>query len=131
MTSQLLRGRVRSGRGDFGIWLAKLRDYYRAKTGMMLFPGTLNVELPEPFSLPFDRIRLEGEEYGGRVSVNIVPCRIQGLPAFILRTDNNEAGTGHHPRTIVEVAADVNLRAACGLKDGDLVEIEVEFRSRE
>ena len=126
MTRRTLRGRVRSGRGDFGIWLARLKDHYRSKTGMLLFPGTLNVELPEPFSLPPDRIRLEAEEYGGRVSVNIVPCRVRGLPAFILRTDNNEAGTGHHPRTIVEVATNANLRETFGLKDGDLVEIEVE-----
>ena len=122
---QLLRGRVRRGRGDFGRWLTKLQEHYRAKTGMSLFPGTLNVELPEPYSLPTQRIRLEGHEYGGTVSVSMVPCRILGLPAFILRTDRNESGAGDHPRTIVEVAADANLRETFGLEDGDLVEIEV------
>jgi riboflavin kinase len=122
---QLLRGRVRSGRGDFGFWLAKLEEYYRAKTGMSLFPGTLNVELPEPYSLPRKLIRLEGHEYGGTVSVSIVPCRILGLAACILRTDRNESGAGDHPRTIVEVAAEVNLRETFGLQDGDVVEIEV------
>jgi riboflavin kinase, archaea type len=122
---QLLRGRVRSGRGDFGYWLTKLQEHYRAKTGMSLFPGTLNVELPEPYSLPPKRMRLEGREYGGTVSVNIVPCRILGLAAFILRTDGNESGSGDHPRTIVEVATDANLRRTFGLEDGDSVEIEV------
>jgi len=122
---RLLRGRVRSGRGDFGHWLTKLEEHYRAKTGMSLFPGTLNVELSEPYSLPAQRIRLEGHEYGGTVSVNIVSCRIQGLAAFILRTDGNESGTGDHPRTIVEVASDANLRKTFGLEDGDWVEIEV------
>jgi hypothetical protein len=48
-----------------------------------------------------------------------------GLAAFILRTDANESGTGDHPRTIIEVATDVNLRKTFGLADGDLVEIEV------
>lgn len=122
---QRLVGRVRSGLGDCGIWLAKLEEHYRAKTGMTLFPGSLNVELPEPFSLPLQRMRLEGHEYGGRVSVNIVPCRIFGLAAFTLRTDANESGVGDHPRTIVEVATDVNLRETFELADGDVVEIEV------
>lgn len=123
---QLLRGRVRSGRGDFGFWLKKLQEHYRSKTGMSLFPGTLNIELPEPYSLPAQRLRLEGREYGGTVSVNIVPCRVLGLAAFILRTDRNELGAGDHPRTIVEVATDANLRETFGLEDGDMVEIEVE-----
>lgn len=123
---QLLRGRVRSGRGDFGFWLTKLKEHYRSKTGMSLFPGTLNVELSKPFSLPTKRSRLEGHEYGGTVSVNIVPCRILGLAAFILRTDANELGAGDHPRTIVEVATNANLRKTFGLQDGDFVEVEVD-----
>jgi CTP-dependent riboflavin kinase len=55
-----------------------------------------------------------------------VPCRIFGRRAFILRTDANEAGTGHHPHTIVEVATDVKLRDVYGLRDGDPVEIELD-----
>jgi riboflavin kinase len=61
--------------------------------------------------------------------VTIVPCRILGWAAFILRTDGNESGTGDHPRTIVEVATDVHLRKTFGLADGDWVEIEVESAS--
>jgi riboflavin kinase, archaea type len=38
-----------------------------------------------------------------------VPCSILGKRAFILRTDTNEEGRGHHPKTIVEVATDVAL----------------------
>jgi riboflavin kinase, archaea type len=125
--STVLRGVVRSGLGDCGFWIEKLKEFYRAKTGMTLFPGTLNVELAEPFYVPSTRLRLEGREYGGTVSVSIVPCRVFGREAFILRTDGNEQGTGDHPRTIVEVATDVKLRDAYRLKDGDLVEIELEL----
>jgi riboflavin kinase, archaea type len=91
---------------------------------MTLFPGTLNVQLDEPYTLPNQVIRLEGQEYGGSVSVNIVPCSIFGKSAFILRTDANEEGRGHHPRTIVEVATDVRLRDHFHLNDGDIVSIE-------
>jgi riboflavin kinase, archaea type len=120
----ILRGRVVPGMGSFSYWIEKLHAYYLEKTGMHLFPGTLNVQLDEPYSLPRQCIRLEGTEYGGSVSVNMVPCSIRGKSGFILRTDANEEGRGHHPRTIVEVATDVKLRDHFQLRDGDFVEIE-------
>jgi len=44
----ILRGRVRTGRGDFGKWIGRLQSHYREKTGLSLYPGTLNVELEAP-----------------------------------------------------------------------------------
>ncbi len=122
----ILTGKLISGIGDFSFWIDKLQDYYFKKTGMKLYPGTLNVQLEKPYSLPKRVIRLEKEEYGGTVSVNMVPCRIFGIKAFILRTDKNEAGLGRYPKTIIEVASDIKLRDKYNLKDGDLVEVEVE-----
>jgi CTP-dependent riboflavin kinase len=57
--------------------------------------------------------------------MNLVPCRIGDIAGFIVRTDQNEAGTGDHGRHVVEVAAAVNLRETLGLVDGDEVEIVV------
>jgi riboflavin kinase len=111
--------------GNFSFWIEKLHDYYFRKTGMHFYPGTLNVELEQPYSLPKDVIRLEGHEYGGTVSVSMVPCTIEGRKAFLLRTDLNEQGRGHHPKTIIEIATEVRLRDALGLKDGDVVVIEI------
>lgn len=126
----ILRGRVVSGIGNFSYWIEKLHDHYHRKTGMHLFPGTLNVQLEEAFTLPAQRVRLEKEEYGGTVSVSLVPCRFRGRAAWILRTDPNDEGRGHHPRNIVEVATDVKLREVFGLMDGDLVEIELAEPAR-
>jgi riboflavin kinase, archaea type len=139
----LLRGSVVSGMGNFSYWIEKLQEHYLRKTGMRFYPGTLNVRLDAPYSLPKRVIRLEASEYGGTVSVNIVPCviripsqvihgqivhdQIGGRRAFLLRTDANEEERGHHPKTIVEIAADVRLREHFGLKDGDVVEVEVEL----
>lgn len=120
-----IRGRVVSGMGNFSIWIERLRDHYLRKTGMLLFPGTLNLQLDEPWFVPAGCLRLEGAEYGGTVTVNLVPCTIFGRPAFILRTQANEEGRGHHPRTILEVATDVKLRDTYRLRDGDLVEVEI------
>jgi riboflavin kinase len=121
-----LRGTVESGIGDFGRWIEKLDAHYERKTGMKLYPGTLNVRVTEPYVVPPGCIRLEGHEYAGSVSVSIVPCRVLGRRAFILRTDANEAGTGRHPRTVVEIASDVKLRDEYNLADGDEVSIEVD-----
>jgi riboflavin kinase len=115
---------VVSGRGDFGFWIDRLSGFYAAKTGMQLYPGTLNIALPSPYSLPPDVIRLEAHEYGGSVSVSIVPCTVFGRRAFLLRTDQNEQGTGHHSRNIIEIATDIRLRDAYQLSDGDWVEVE-------
>ena len=121
----VLRSRVVSGVGNFSFWIDKLRDHYAGKTGMQLFPGTLNLQLEHPWSLPPRPIRLEAQEYGGTVSVNLVPCTVFGRRAFILRTDANEEGRGHHPRTIIEIATDVKLRDQYQLQDDDMVEVEV------
>ena len=122
---QVLRGRLVSGRGDFRVWIGRLGDLYEKKTGMRLYPGTLNLELPVSYSLPSTVIRLEAEEYSGKVSVSIVPCRIFDRPAFLLRTDQSEQGTGHHPKNVIEIAADICLRDAFSLQDGDWIEVWV------
>jgi len=119
-----LQGKVVSGVANFGFWIERLSSFYEAKTGMRLYPGTLNIELAAPYSLPANVLRLEAHEYGGTVSVSIVPCRIFDRRAFLLRTDANERGTGHHPRNIIEIATDIRLRDAHQLKDGDWVEVE-------
>lgn|GEM_PF-507388 len=121
----ILQGVVESGIGNFGTWIALLQDHYKRKTGMLLFPGTLNIRLKQAFELPEDCCRLEAEEYDGAVSVNIVPCTIFGREAVILRTDKTDSGDGEHPREIVEIATDIGLRARYGLRDGDVVSITV------
>lgn len=119
-----LRGKVVSGLANFGFWIERLSSFYQRKTGMRFYPGTLNLELPATYSLPPDVLRLEAHEYGGSVSVSIVPCRVFDRQAFLLRTDPNEQGTGHHSRNIIEIATDIRLRDAYHLKEGDWVEVE-------
>ena len=112
-----------TGVGNFSYWIEKLQEHYREKTGMRLFPGTLNIELEEPFELPGGRGRLEAGEYGGTVSVSIVPCKVFGRAAVILRTD--KADGEPESRKIIEVACEVKLRERHRLRDGDWVEVEV------
>jgi riboflavin kinase, archaea type len=119
---QHLIGEVVTGSGNFAFWIDKLHDHYTRKTGLNLFPGTLNVKLAQDYRLPPDCLRLEKEEYGGSVSVSLVPCRIFGRAAFILRTDLAEL---EGEWRIIEIATDVKLRDAFKLSDGDAVTIEL------
>jgi len=122
-----VHGKIVSGRGDFGFWIERLNHFYEQKTGIRLYPGTLNLELTSPYSLPRDVIRLEADEYGGRVSVSIVPCRIFGRQAFLLRTDENERSTGHHSPNIIEIATDIRLREAYNFEMADWVKVEFPY----
>src|SRR5262245_15252359 len=120
----ILTGTVESGENNFSYWLSKFEFQYTAKTGMKLFPGTLNVHLDQAYELPSETLSLRKEELGGEVSVKIMPCRIFGRRAFILRPyrDNTE---DNYDKRAVEIATDIKLRDAYHLKDGDLVRIEV------
>jgi CTP-dependent riboflavin kinase len=107
--------------------MIKYADLYEQCTGVRLYPGSLNVVLEEEYRLPADPpLRLPPAVLGGRVGMNIVPCRFLGLPAFILRTDQNEAGTGHRDRNVIEIGAARRLRDEFGLSDGDVVTIEID-----
>ena len=122
----ILHGVVKSGKGDFSYWLDRLSEHYLRKTGVKLFPGTLNVHLSDQvYHLPSDSVRLEKEEYGGWVSVSIGECTIFGRKAFILRTDTDTGKHGHPPETILEIATDIELRKEYDINDGDMVEVEV------
>lgn len=121
-----LLGEIRTGKNDFSFWMEKLLPYYIQKTGMIFFPGTLNVHLIEcKYYFPVDCIRLEKEEYGGTVSISMTPCTILAKNAYILRTDSDRGKHGYSPEQILEIATDVKLRDEFKLRDGDVIEVEV------
>jgi riboflavin kinase, archaea type len=121
-----LKGEIRTGKNDFSFWMEKLSAYYTKKTGMIFFPGTLNVHLLNcQYYFPPDCIRLEKEEYGGTVSVSMIQCNIFDKNAYIFRTDSDTGKHGYSPEQILEIATDVKLRNLYKLKDGDVVEVEV------
>jgi CTP-dependent riboflavin kinase len=126
---KVVRGTVVSGRGDYAQWIALYQEHYRAKTGLTLFPGTLNLRLSHPYALPPDTIiRLEGQEYGSRVSVSIVPVRIFERPGVILRPDLPPWATVEDAAErllTLEIATDIKLREAHDLHDGDEVEVTI------
>jgi len=57
--------------------------------------------------------------------VSLAPCRIFGRKALILRPDTDHGKFGDSPERILEVATDVGIRETYGVKDRDIVEVEV------
>jgi len=102
--------------------------FSRLDFALLSLTATGRLHTLPPFVPPRSRL---SESPALTVSVSIVPCSILGKSAFILRTDANEQARGHHPRTIVEIAADVRLRDTLHLKDGDIVEIVVPLSAVE
>jgi CTP-dependent riboflavin kinase len=79
--------------------------------------------LGDPWHVGSNAIRVEPPECP--VAFSIVPCTINGIRAFIVRTDKNDRGDGDHPPTVIEVAAAARLRDALNIEDGDEVDVVV------
>ncbi len=101
--------------------MRRYSEAYERAVGARLEPGSLNVVLDGPWVMHEPQARLEASEVG--VGIGFVSCRLNGEPCWVVRTDRNNAGTGHHPLTVVEVVSRAHLRTALGLEDGDDVNL--------
>ena len=124
-----LSGRVQSGKGDAARWLALFNIAYSRKTGMPVFPGSLNVALDAPFdwfaaAIEERTIWFGREEYGGERDILLLPCVLTNLNAerAMLWTPTTAARNRPDP-WVVEVIAGVNLRGTYALADSEVVEI--------
>ena len=129
----LIRGRVQTGTSDASHWLTMFNEAYARKLGTPVFPGSLNLHLDAPFDW-FDQrwepaiVQFAAEEYGGERDILLLPCRLrvaQGLPAFLWSTTNAARDPGN--RLLLEILAPVALRLTYGLRDSDVVEIELDL----
>lgn len=113
-----LRGTVRSGKGEHARWMRTYAEVYKKETGVDLVPGTLNIELHEPWHMP-----ATARSFSAGVTILVARCTIGGIGAFVIRTEKNERGEGDHPSNLVEVISDMRLRDALGLDDGDEIHL--------
>ena len=128
---EVLRGRVQAGKGDAAHWLSLFSDAYARKTGMAVFPGSLNVALDMPFDWFAPRwqpsiVWFGREEYGGERDILLLPCVLSSLRsqrAFLWSTTT--AARASKDQRVIEIIAPVGLRATYGLQDGDVVDIEL------
>ena len=129
----VISGRVQSGENDASRWLDKFNEPYSKKTGMAIFPGSLNLALDKNFdwfkpACQAKVIWFGKEEYGGERDIFLLPCKLINLGnknAF-LWTPTTAAKDRPDP-WVVEVITDVKLRDAFSLRDGSIVQIELDL----
>ncbi len=126
-----LLGVVEAGEGDAARWLARFNEAYALKVGMSVYPGSLNLRLPQGFDWSAPEvadglIHFGRAEYGGERDILLLPCVLTTLdecPGFLWTT--TRALDDAEPSRVIEVLASVRLRDAFGLSDGDLVRLEL------
>ncbi|HXT16170.1 MAG TPA: DUF120 domain-containing protein [Gemmatimonadaceae bacterium] len=129
-----LAGRVQRGKGDASRWLSRFNAAYSGKTGMPIFPGSLNLALSASFDwfapeIESRTVWFDRSEYGGERDILLVPCVLLGLrrePGW-LWTPTTAARERPDP-WVIEIIAAINLRQTYGLRDGDVVEVELVER---
>jgi riboflavin kinase len=123
---QRFKGRVVTGLGEgqYYISLDGYRSQFTEKLGFEPYPGTLNLQLKEPFAhhdalaIQIGGFKDDTRTFGGG---KCYPVTIGGVKAAIIRPDRSS-----YPLNLVEIIAPVNLRKTLGLKDGDEVEVTLE-----
>ena len=129
----VITGHVQPGKNDASHWLNVFNAQYSAKTGMGIFPGSLNVALDVNFdwfepAVEARTIWFGREEYGGERDVLMLPCRLRNLNGkrAYLWTPTTAARDRPDP-WVVEIITDIKLRKIFGLHDGSVVEVELDL----
>ena len=130
MTDEI-RGRLASGIGQ-GRHFTRLpwaREQFVARLGIDPFPGTLNIVVDDPDSMPVwvrlrrtPGIRMENPNDGPHdCDARCYPVSVEGRIAGAIVYPEVES----YPPAQIEVIAAVDLRAALGVEDGDPVRLAI------
>lgn len=131
MAGEIL-GRLASGigQGRHFTQLPWAREQFRARLGIDPWPGTLNIVVDDPDAMPVwvrlrrtPGIRMENPNDGphdcdARCYKVLVEGRIEGAIVY--------PEIEGYPPAQIEIVAEVNLRAALGVEDGDPVRLTVK-----
>ncbi|MCD6384128.1 MAG: CTP-dependent riboflavin kinase, partial [Thermoplasmata archaeon] len=108
--------------------LKPYKEEIKKLTGMEAFPGTLNVSLEGFEAVKFNAVKgfpglkvkpftAEGRSFGG---ARLYPGILKDQKVFVIIPDRT------HYENVMEIICERNLRETLDLKDGDLIEVEVE-----
>ena len=129
MMGDVLSGRVASGvgQGVFFTGLGWAREQFAAKLGIEPFPGTFNMVIDDPDAMT-SWVRLK--RTAGVVIENPGDgphdCDARCYPVTVAGSIEGAIvvpEVDNYPSTQVEIIADISVRAALGIEDGDPLEI--------
>jgi riboflavin kinase, archaea type len=119
------------GEGAYYIGLEAYKTQLAKACGFVPYPGTLNVKLESPDQVElkkelrgFDGLRIEGFQRDGRTyggaRCYLATIGKKSLPGAVLVIDRT-----HYDDSVLEIIAPEYLRGALGLKNGDVLELDV------
>jgi riboflavin kinase len=126
----IITGKAMSGVGEgrYYVSLEGYRKQFIEKLNFDPYPGTLNIRINKE-QLYFRRrldeeegIKIEGFSTKDRTfgEVKAFHCKIDGIEGAVVLPQRT-----HYPADVIEVIAPVRIRDALGIKDGDIVNVEV------
>jgi CTP-dependent riboflavin kinase len=118
-----LHGVVTGGSGVAAEHLREIEPLISQRIGLpKLHSGTLNVRLPEGYSVRADAV-IERHEYKNGETIRLQRCRLRDIRCCIMRPITHEGNTQVE---VLEIMSEHPLRDHLKLCDGDHVEVEVE-----
>ncbi len=119
----ILKGKVVSGMGVGAKIIVDYLPKFKEVFGLDVFPGTLNIKLEEDFDFPKSVYIEAFQKADGtkRGRVYFLKSKIENLQVILIKPEK----TGH-PKNILEVVSDKNLRSFLGLEDNDFLEISMD-----
>ncbi len=121
----VITGKVKKGLGEASFWVKKIEELFLEKTGIRLYPGTLNIKALKEIEIKNPDLIIEKEEYGGNERLYVKKCTVLNEKSYIIRTEKNSGKNGDHPLDLLEIISDVNFREKYGLKDENEIKITI------
>ncbi|MFH1821355.1 MAG: DUF120 domain-containing protein [Methanobacteriota archaeon] len=125
----IISGRIVTGMGEGSYYVGqtKYAEQFKRELGFAPYPGTLDIKLEKSsIDLKETLLRMPSKQVSGfRTSertfgpVKFFHARLKGTKIAIVMPNRT------HHTDILEIIASRNLRKAIGLKEGDLVKVEV------
>jgi CTP-dependent riboflavin kinase len=123
---KVLSGEVKSGYGVASECLSHIVELIQDRTSVSpLVNGTFNLGLKLEYFVVRPDAVIEKSEYNNKEFIKLQRCRVGGVQALIMRPNTHEDGHAHGPAHI-ELLSTFVLRDHLCVKDGDIVDVEVE-----
>ena len=123
----VLRGRVITGRGEGELYVNLYAKQFERALGFRPYPGTLDILLEDPLKRralsSLNPILVNPPRgFENLVPVKCYPAELRGLRVYVV-----EPMLEGYDYRVLELIAEVYLRGALGLRDGELVEVLVNL----
>ena len=116
--TEKLTGMVCAGRGKASLRLEKYKEELEHYFQNSPHPGSFNLVISKPVALNYDSVIIFGSDQRA-----FWPIIVNNLPCLIYRWHKC-------PLHVLEIVSDVNLRKYLGVKDGNIVKIQIPKESQ-